>query len=112
MKCSSRARSSSLDHEDLHCQAFANVTLCCLKIGAGPIGDELRPKIPGLIPHQVIPVHPLPQSTSRGLRATSTNRMVRLRRIEDSVDAMSFGQRAATTVVESDDWRAQKLRKL
>jgi len=91
-----------LDHEELHRQTSPNKPLCGLKIGADPVGDELSPQVPSLISHQMILVHTLPQSTSGGLRATSTHGLIWRRGIEDSVDAMSLGQSAAAAVVESD----------
>jgi hypothetical protein len=49
-----------IDYEHLHDEAPPNESLCCREIRADPVGDELRPKVGGLISHEVILVHALP----------------------------------------------------
>ncbi len=98
--------------ENLNREALPNEALCHLKVGADSMGDELSPKIPGLVPHQVISVYTLPQSARRFPCAACANCLAWLRWIENPVDAMNLGQCVAAALVESDRRRAEKLREL
>jgi hypothetical protein len=74
-----------LGYENLHCQSFLHIAFCKLQISADSAGHELRAKISGLRPHQVVLIYALAQPVGRSFRSTGTYGLARFHRVENTI---------------------------
>jgi len=85
-----------LDRENLYCQILPNEAFGIIHASTLSTSTQLSTKVPGLIPHDMIGVDPLPQ---RDVRTTNANSRHRLTCVNKSIDARQFWKisRAART---------------